>query len=98
MLIRAIVPEAGIDTMRARRGVADMRLLCAGPGRLCQALGVDAALGGQPLDAPPFALHARTGEPAVIACPRIGISVAIDTPWRFCATGSRYLSRPVRVR
>jgi DNA-3-methyladenine glycosylase len=94
VLIRALVPQFGIDTMRERRGLADIRLLCAGPGRLCQALGIDASFGSLPLDQPPFALGSRSSEPPITACPRIGISVAKDTPWRFCATGSPFLSRP----
>ncbi|CAN5121448.1 DNA-3-methyladenine glycosylase [soil metagenome] len=96
VLIRALEPEAGIETMRSRRGVADDRLLCAGPGRLCQALGIDGGFGGWPLDRPPFSLSGATHRPAIIASPRIGISVATDTLWRFTASGSRYLSRPAK--
>jgi DNA-3-methyladenine glycosylase len=95
VLIRALEPKFGIDAMRARRGLADMRLLCAGPGRLCQALAIDKSFGGLPLDRPPFALRSRSGDPIITAGPRIGISVAKDTPWRFCASDSRFLSRPL---
>lgn len=95
VLIRAVQPEAGLEIMRARRGLADERLLCAGPGRLCQALGVDASFGGLPLDRPPFQLSQKAVDLHVIACPRIGISVATDTLRRFCQEGSRYLSRPI---
>jgi DNA-3-methyladenine glycosylase len=94
VLIRALEPTDGLDRMTGRRGTADPRLLCAGPGRLCQALGVDRALDGHPLDAPPFALHPAAGPATVGAGPRIGLSRAIDTPWRFCLAGSRFLSRP----
>lgn len=96
VLIRALEPRWGIETMRLRRGVDDLRLLCSGPGRLCQALGVDLEFGHRPLDEPPFALHARTIETTVAAGPRIGISVATDTPWRFCMSGSHFLSKPIR--
>jgi DNA-3-methyladenine glycosylase len=95
VLIRALEPTHGLDTMRARRGVEDERLLCAGPGRLCQALAVTRAHDGLPLDAPPFELRARTEEPSLVAAPRIGISRAAEIPWRLCVAGSRYLSRPL---
>ncbi len=98
VLIRALMPEAGLEIMRVRRGVIDDRLLCAGPGRLCQAIGIDLSFGHLPLDAPPFELRHGVTAPLVIACPRIGISVATDTPWRFCEVGSRYLSKPIPVQ
>lgn len=97
VLLRAIEPLAGIDSMRARRGVDDVRLLCSGPGRVCQALAVTQAHNGLPLDAPPFALLAHAEEAVVLAGPRIGISKARDTPWRFVLAGSRYLSKPMRM-
>lgn len=103
VLLRALEPTHGIDTMRARRGLQDLRLLCAGPGRLAQALGVDAGMNGLPLHLPPFALlqpGAAAALPgadrlpdAIVAGPRIGISKAVDVPWRFGLQGSRYLSR-----
>lgn len=97
VLIRALEPQVGLETMRQRRGLADERLLCSGPGKLCQALGIDRSLDGHPLDAPPFELAAATGPGAAIVCgPRIGISKAVDQPWRFGIKGSRYLSRPFR--
>jgi DNA-3-methyladenine glycosylase len=93
VLIRAIEPTEGLDLMIARRGLDDPRLLCAGPGRLCQALGVTRAHNGLRIDRPPFSL--TPGPPAeVIRGPRIGITKAADTPWRFGEKGSRYLSRP----
>ena len=94
VLIRAIEPRAGLDTMRLRRGMDDVRLLCSGPGRLTQAMGIDASLGGAVLDQPPFALIDREREPEIVVGPRIGITKAADMPWRFCIAGSRFLSRP----
>ncbi|CAN5646116.1 DNA-3-methyladenine glycosylase [soil metagenome] len=94
VLIRALEPTARVERMIERRGTSDPRLLCAGPGRLCQALGVDGGFDGRPLDAPPFALSHRAEAVAVSAGPRIGISKAVETPWRFCREGSRFLSRP----
>jgi DNA-3-methyladenine glycosylase len=98
VLIRALQPTAGLDAMRARRGVDDERLLCSGPGRVGQALAITRALDGRPLDAPPFELRPRpTGsEPPVAVGVRIGITKAADVPWRFVWAGSRYLSRPLR--
>lgn len=95
VLIRALQPTQGLDTMRARRGLQQERLLCAGPGRLAQALGISDAHYGLPLDAPPFTLlSAPRGTPlTTLSGPRIGISKAQDTPWRFGLAGSRYLSR-----
>jgi DNA-3-methyladenine glycosylase len=96
VLIRALEPTHGLETMRARRGVADDRLLCAGPGRLCQALGVTREHDGFPLDEPPFELRARGGAPEIAIGPRIGITQAAEKPWRYGVAGSRFLSRPFR--
>jgi DNA-3-methyladenine glycosylase len=96
VLIRAIEPTAGIDVMRRRRGVDDLRLLCAGPGRLCQALGIGGEHNGLPLDRPPFDLRARTGAVEIVAGPRIGITKAVEHPWRYGLKGSRFLSKPFR--
>ncbi|MCP3734754.1 DNA-3-methyladenine glycosylase [Sphingomonas sp. RP10(2022)] len=96
VLIRAIEPTHGLDAMIARRGLSDPRLLCAGPGRLCQALGVDKGLDGAALDAPPFDLR-PAGDPLLVhSGARIGITRAVETPWRFCHAGSRFLSKPAR--
>lgn len=95
VLIRAIEPTLGLDLMQARRGGAAARLLCSGPGRLCQALGVTGALDGAPLDGPPFHLAEGVGTAVVAAGPRIGITRGIETPWRFGLPGSRFLSRPM---
>ena len=96
VLIRALEPTQGLAIMAARRGLADPRLLCAGPGRLAQALGVTRAQDGAALDAPPFALQARAETIAVASGPRIGISKGVDTPWRFARAGSPFLSKPMR--
>jgi DNA-3-methyladenine glycosylase len=79
--------------MRARRGIDDIRLLCAGPGRLCQALGITRIHDGLPLDAPPFRLEARPSPVDIVAGPRIGITKGVEAPWRFGLAGSPYLSR-----
>jgi DNA-3-methyladenine glycosylase len=93
VLIRALMPTKGLATMHRRRGLDDERLLCAGPGRLCEALGVTGAHNGLALDRRPFELHARTGKFGIVSGPRIGISKAIEVPWRFGLGGSRFLSR-----
>ena len=98
VLVRALEPTDGLDAMRARRGVGDDRLLCAGPGRLCQALGVSRAHDGGALDEPPFELRARAREPEIVRGPRIGITKAVEQPWRYGLAGSRFLSRPFRAR
>jgi DNA-3-methyladenine glycosylase len=97
VLIRALMPTAGLKAMRRRRGVADDRLLCAGPGRLCQALAITGTHNGAALDQPPFALFAPLAPVPIVAGPRIGISRAADLPWRYGLKGSRYLSRPFRA-
>jgi DNA-3-methyladenine glycosylase len=96
VLVRALEPTHGLDAMRERRGLDDVRLLASGPGRLCQALGVTREHDGLPLDEAPFGLRARTAAPTVVAVPRIGISVAAELPWRYAVSGSRFVSRPLR--
>ena len=99
VLIRALEPTAGLAAMRERRGLDDARLLCSGPGRLCQALGVTRALDGLRLDAPPFRLLAATATAtAVLRGPRIGVTKAADVPWRFGLAGSGFVSRPFSRR
>lgn len=95
VLIRALEPTAGLNRMAERRGISEPRLLCSGPGRLCQALGIDIRLDGQAIDRPPFELRLATQAATVSVGPRIGISKGVETPWRFCLSGSRFLSRPV---
>jgi DNA-3-methyladenine glycosylase len=98
VLIRALEPTKGLPAMRRRRGLADPRLLCAGPGRVCQALGITAAHNGLALDELPFRLLARTVETAVVAGPRIGITKAAEKPWRYGLKDSAFLSKPFRSR
>ena len=94
VLIRALEPTAGLSTMRRRRGVTDPRLLCSGPGRLCEALRISHRQNGFALDEPPFELFARSGAVEVVAGPRIGITKAVGKPWRYGLKGSRFLSKP----
>ncbi len=96
VLIRAIEPTTGLPTMRRRRGGADDRLLCSGPGRVCEALKITREQNGLALDAPPFELFARVGEVEVVTGPRIGLTKAVDKPWRYGLKGSRYLSKPFK--
>jgi DNA-3-methyladenine glycosylase len=93
VLIRALEPREGLAAMRRRRGVADRRLLCSGPGRLCQALGVTGKHNGLPLDRMPFELRSRAIDIAVVAGPRIGITKAVEQPWRYGLQDSPFLSR-----
>ena len=95
MLLRALEPTDGLEAMRERRGLADSRLLCAGPGRLAQALGIGLAHDGLPLDRAPFALRSRDAPVVVETGLRIGITRGADTPWRFLLEGSRFVSRPL---
>jgi len=98
VLIRALEPLDGIELMRARRGVAGVEQLCSGPGKLTQALSVELTENDTPLTgAGPVAIAApppawRSVE--VVAGERIGITKAVELPWRFCARGSRHVSRP----
>jgi DNA-3-methyladenine glycosylase len=96
VLVRAIEPTVGLPVMRRRRAISDDRLLCSGPGRLCEALGITSAHNGKALDAPPFELFARVGAVEVVTGPRIGLTKAVDKPWRYGLKGSRYLSKPFK--
>lgn len=97
VLIRAIEPTAGLEIMAERRGLMDARMLCSGPGKLCQALAVTREHDGLSVDQPPFEL--REGKARrLIAGPRIGISKAVEQPWRFGEAGSKFLSRPFPTR
>ncbi|MFT3719320.1 DNA-3-methyladenine glycosylase [Pseudorhodoferax sp.] len=93
VLIRALEPTDGLEMMRRRRGPVEDRLLCAGPGRVGQALGITRACDGLPIDRAPFALRPPPAAPAVVVGVRIGISKARDVPWRFGLAGSRFVSR-----
>jgi DNA-3-methyladenine glycosylase len=95
VLIRALEPVAGIDLMRARRGIERIESLCSGPGKLTQALGIGLELNGASLARGPIQVLERAGKaPAVVIGPRIGITKATDLPWRFCAAASRFVSHP----
>jgi DNA-3-methyladenine glycosylase len=94
VLLRAIEPSEGLELMRGRRGVEEARSLCSGPGKLCQALGIDKSHDGMALDRPPFILWAPAGNRTVGIGRRIGITKGVETPWRFGLRGSPFLSRP----
>ena len=94
VLIRAIEPTEGVKTMMRRRGLSDERLLCSGPGRLCQALGITIAHNGLPLDRPPLELFGRDETPEIVTGVRIGITKAADLPWRYGLKGSKFVSKP----
>lgn len=97
VLLRALEPTLGVERMIARRGLTDPRLLCSGPGRLCQALGVTREHDGLRLDEPPFGLAEHTQPVEVVQGTRIGITKAADRPWRYGLKGSRFVSRPFRA-
>ena len=96
VLIRALLPTEGFARMRRRRGLTGERDLCSGPGKLCQALGITHRHNGLALDRPPFALLARQTAVDVATGPRIGITKAVELPWRYGLKGSRFLSKPIR--
>jgi DNA-3-methyladenine glycosylase len=99
VLIRALEPGRGIDVMRRRRRRHGLRELCSGPGKLTEALGIGMERNRQSLTEPPFELRGRQDrwrEVTVATGPRVGITRAAELPWRFCAAGSEYLSRPLR--
>ena len=92
-LIRALAPTAGIDEQRRRRGAEDLRALCSGPGKLCQALAITRDHDGLPLDRAPFRLESRAETPEIVTAPRIGITRATELSWRYLEAGSPYVSR-----
>ena len=96
VLIRALEPTEGLPAMHRRRRSADPRLLCSGPGRLTEALGITHAQNGLALDTAPFELRAPVSACEVAAGPRIGITKAVELPWRYGLKGSRFLSKPFR--
>ena len=93
VLIRALEPTHGLAAMRRRRGLEDERALCSGPGKLTEALAITHAHDGLALDTPPIALYARTKKPDIVAGLRIGITKAVELPWRYGLKGSRFLSK-----
>jgi len=94
VLIRALQPTHGLAAMRRRRGMHEERSLCSGPGKLCEALAITIKQSELPLDAPPIALHARISKPEIVTGVRIGITKAVDLPWRYGLKGSKFLSKP----
>jgi DNA-3-methyladenine glycosylase len=96
VLIRALQPTDAIEVMAQRRGISHLKRLCAGPGNLCQALSVTGTMNEWPLLAQPFSLQMPAQMPVIVNGPRIGITKAVDQPWRFAVAGSPYLSKPVR--
>jgi DNA-3-methyladenine glycosylase len=96
VLIRALAPTHGLAPMRRRRALHELRALCSGPGKVGQALAVTRAHNGLALDRAPFELRARTEVPEIAVGPRIGITKAVDHPWRYGLKGSPFLSRPFK--
>lgn len=87
ILLRALQPTDGLDVMRARRGAVSDALLCSGPGRLTQALGITGTHDGAPVDEPPLRLLPPAGPVSFDTTPRIGITRAVDLPRRFVISG-----------
>ena len=94
VLLRALEPTSGLEQMRVRRGLDDTLLLCSGPGRLTEALGIIGKHDGLPVDRPPIQLLPAGGRVEIVAGPRVGISRSGDVPWRYCLSGSIFVSRP----
>ncbi|MGO8034313.1 DNA-3-methyladenine glycosylase [Rhizobium leguminosarum] len=94
-LIRALEPETGIPRMMERRGTDMLTSLCSGPGKLCQALGIDIGINDQMLDRPPYAIAPSAPVP-IVSGKRVGITKNAEAPWRFAIQGSRYFSKPFR--
>jgi len=92
-LVRALEPTAGLEAQRRRRGVTDLRALCSGPGKLCQALGITGEHDGLALDRPPFRLSEPAEAPEIVTTSRIGITRATELRWRYLEAGSPYVSR-----
>ena len=95
VLIRALQPLTGLAQMAGRRGVDEPRQLLSGPGRLCQGLGIDYSFHGEAIGRR-LKLLPRQGEPEIGTSPRIGISAALDLPWRFFEVGNPFVSRAPR--
>jgi DNA-3-methyladenine glycosylase len=100
VLVRALEPVRGVEEMRSRRGLQRLESLCSGPGKLTQALGIELSHNGEDLVSGPISISSRPAawrDVEVVVDTRIGITKAAELPWRFCAAGSRFLSRPVRA-
>ncbi|HVY90962.1 MAG TPA: DNA-3-methyladenine glycosylase [Hyphomonadaceae bacterium] len=96
VLLRAIEPSIGLSLMSKRRRLEELRLLCSGPGRLTEAMGITRDHNGLALDEAPFSILSRTSEPEIVSGPRIGITKAVALPWRFGLKDSRFLSKPFK--
>ena len=96
VLVRAVEPTRGIAAMQRRRGLQDLRALCSGPGKLCEAMGVSIRHNGLAVDRVPIEVRARATEPEIVTGPRIGITKAVERPWRYGLKGSPFLSKPFR--
>jgi DNA-3-methyladenine glycosylase len=96
VLIRALEPTKGLTEMRSRRGVGSDDQLCSGPGKLTEALGIGLDANGAELGRDPFLLLPREADwdGRIVTGPRIGITKAVERPWRFCAAGNPHVSRP----
>ena len=94
VMVRAIEPTFGVAAMRRRRGVHDERNLCSGSGKVCEALGVSDKLNGKALDQSPIEIFARTSKPEIVTGIRIGITKAVELPWRYGLKGSKFMSKP----
>jgi DNA-3-methyladenine glycosylase len=94
VLIRALQPTHGIPAMRRRRGLHEERTLCSGPGKLCEAMAVSNKHNGLALDMPPIAIYARARKPEIVSGIRIGITKAVELPWRYGLRDSKFLSKP----
>ncbi|MDR6759518.1 DNA-3-methyladenine glycosylase [Mycoplana sp. BE70] len=95
VLVRALEPTHAVDAMMARRGTDNPYKLCAGPGNVCKALSVTGEMNGLPIHEPPFSLALPIVPTPVARGVRIGITKAVERPWRFAVQGSRYLSKPI---
>ncbi len=97
VLIRALEPTEGLAKMRRRRRTQDDRNLCSGPGKLAEALAITRVHNGLPLTMPPFALFERSGKPEIVTGPRIGITKAVEQPWRYGLKNSKFVSKPFKI-
>jgi DNA-3-methyladenine glycosylase len=94
VLIRALEPIEGLDLMAQRRGLSDPEQLCSGPGKLTQAMGIGLELNATNFIEGPVLISGREREPKAIIGERIGITKAVELPWRFSIAGNRHVSRP----
>jgi DNA-3-methyladenine glycosylase len=98
VLLRALEPTHGLAEMQVRRGRLDEWALCSGPGKLTQALGIDGADDGRAVGSPPFALEPARDPVDLVTTPRIGITKAVESPWRYVLKGTEWASGPRSMR